>query len=276
MPRQPRVAPSDAPVENSCNDLLLLIASLAERLATGAATALADPLDDLLEVLRAGLDLDECSLWRVPEDARDDGAERLARAPGGTVELSTPDLPAPYGTASAPAASVVLTSLGLTEDDVERGVLVTARRAAMSALERTMLTTAAFLVGSALAADENARRAAEAMVERTRQIDEQRRFIERIVDSLPVGLYVVDREYRVQAWNRKRETGLQGVLREEALGRTIFEILHRQPADMLRQEFDEVFRTGAMQAVRDGLATPPASCAPIASRRFRCASTMRR
>ena len=60
--------------------------------------------------------------------------------------------------------------------------------------------------------------------------------IERIIDSLPVGLYVVDREYRVQAWNRKRESGMQGVSREEAIGKSVFEILHRQPAEMLRRD----------------------------------------
>jgi two-component system NtrC family sensor kinase len=48
-------------------------------------------------------------------------------------------------------------------------------------------------------------------------------------------------------WNRKRETGMQGVSREEAIGRTIFEILHRQPATVLRREFDEVFATGRLQ-----------------------------
>ena len=64
---------------------------------------------------------------------------------------------------------------------------------------------------------------------RTRQLDDEKRFTEQIVDSLPVGLYVIDREYRVQAWNRKRETGMQGISREQALGRTIFEILHRPP-----------------------------------------------
>jgi two-component system NtrC family sensor kinase len=37
------------------------------------------------------------------------------------------------------------------------------------------------------------------------------------------------------------------VSRTEAVGRTIFQILHRQPADMLRREFDDVFRTGVMQ-----------------------------
>jgi two-component system NtrC family sensor kinase len=69
------------------------------------------------------------------------------------------------------------------------------------------------------------------------------------MDSLPVGLYVIDRDYRIQAWNRKRETGMQGVSRDEALGRTIFEILHRQPAESLRRDFDEVFRTGRLQTV---------------------------
>jgi two-component system NtrC family sensor kinase len=79
------------------------------------------------------------------------------------------------------------------------------------------------------------------------QLDEQRRFIERIIDSMPVGLYVVDRAYRIQAWNHKRETGLQGVARNRALGKTIFEVLHRQPAALLKREFDEVFASGRMQ-----------------------------
>ena len=48
----------------------------------------------------------------------------------------------------------------------------------------------------------------------TREIEDQRAFFERIIDSLPVGLYVIDREYRMRAWNRKRETGLAGRRRE--------------------------------------------------------------
>ena len=58
---------------------------------------------------------------------------------------------------------------------------------------------------------------------------------------------MVDREYRIHAWNHKRETGLQGVSRTDAIGRTIFEVLHRQPASMLRGEFDEVFASGRLQ-----------------------------
>ncbi|HTL04711.1 MAG TPA: hypothetical protein VL241_03130, partial [Gemmatimonadales bacterium] len=46
---------------------------------------------------------------------------------------------------------------------------------------------------------------------RSREIEEQRRFTSLIIDSLPVGLYVIDREYRIQVWNRKRETGTQGL-----------------------------------------------------------------
>jgi len=90
--------------------------------------------------------------------------------------------------------------------------------------------------------------ALEAEIEaRTRQVAEQRHFMEKIVDSLPLGLYVVDREYRVQTWNRKRESGLQGISRDDAIGRTIFEILHRQPAESLRREFDAVFASGELQ-----------------------------
>jgi two-component system NtrC family sensor kinase len=82
---------------------------------------------------------------------------------------------------------------------------------------------------------------------RTREVKAQRHFIEQVVDALPVGLYVVDRDYRVQAWNHTRETGLQGIARGEALGRTIFEILHRQPAESLRQEYDAVFASGELR-----------------------------
>ncbi len=82
---------------------------------------------------------------------------------------------------------------------------------------------------------------------RTREVAEQQHFMATVIDSLPVGLYVVDREYRVRAWNHTRETGLQGIARGEALGRTIFEILHRQSAESLRREFDEVFATGTLR-----------------------------
>jgi len=82
---------------------------------------------------------------------------------------------------------------------------------------------------------------------RSREIEEQRRFTSLIIDSLPVGLYVVDRDYRIQVWNRKRETGTQGLRRGDVMGRPIFEVLTRQPAGQLRAEFDRVFRAGEIQ-----------------------------
>ena len=110
-----------------------------------------------------------------------------------------------------------------------------------------LLRAVANVLAPVLSHAEQSQRLESEVALRTRQIEEQRRFIEKIVDSLPVGLHVIDREYRIQAWNRKRETGMQGVSREEAIGRTIFEILHRQPADVLRREFDDVFASGRMQ-----------------------------
>ncbi|HEY4131056.1 MAG TPA: ATP-binding protein [Gemmatimonadaceae bacterium] len=118
----------------------------------------------------------------------------------------------------------------------------------LSKADQIFVSTVADLIAPAIGAAEYAHRLESEVAARTREIDEQRRFTEKIIDSLPVGLYVIDRAYRIKAWNRKREIGLQGVSREEAIGRTIFEILHRQPADMLRNEFESVFETGQMQA----------------------------
>ena len=91
---------------------------------------------------------------------------------------------------------------------------------------------------------------------RSREIEEQRRFTSLIIDSLPVGLYVIDRDYRIQVWNRKRETGTQGVRRSEVMGRQVFEVLTRQPAVQLRAEFDRVFRAGAVQQMEIEVESP--------------------
>lgn len=115
------------------------------------------------------------------------------------------------------------------------------------AADPTVWEPVAALLGVALRGDARRKALELALSDRVRELAAQRRFIERIIDSLPVGLYVVDREYRIQAWNHKRETGLQGVSRQRALGRTIFEVLHRQPAAVLKREFDEVFASGRLQ-----------------------------
>ena len=83
--------------------------------------------------------------------------------------------------------------------------------------------------------------------EQDRAVDEARQFTSLIIDSLPVGLYVVDREYRIQIWNRKRETGTQGLSRSQVVGRTVFEVLTRQSESKLREEFDAIFETGELR-----------------------------
>ncbi len=110
-----------------------------------------------------------------------------------------------------------------------------------------LVESAADLLAFALARDRHVHDLERELTARVREVAQQRAFIERVVDSLPFGLYVVDRDYRIHAWNHKRETGLQGVARTDALGRTIFEVLHRQPAAMLKTEFDDVFATGRLQ-----------------------------
>src|SRR6185436_18825719 len=79
---------------------------------------------------------------------------------------------------------------------------------------------------------------------RTREAEEQKRFTEKIIDSLPVSLYVVDSDMRIVAWNRNREVGGLGINREHVLGRIVFQVLARQPRRKLEDEFTDVFRSG--------------------------------
>jgi two-component system NtrC family sensor kinase len=199
-------------------------------------------------MLRCGLGARDCGLWREA----DEGWARVAGA--GSGEITVAELPPPWGPASTAPEDVHFTPLSAAGGTV--GVLGLARDEPLAEPELKAVGTVANLLVCALTASDQARRLADQVASNTREIEAQHRFIERIIDSLPVGLYVVDREYRVHAWNRKRETGMQGILREEAMGRTIFEILRRQPADLLRREFDEVFKSGdVMQLEMESTAT---------------------
>ena len=77
--------------------------------------------------------------------------------------------------------------------------------------------------------------------------EEQKRFTEAMIDSLPISLYAVDRKYRIVAWNRNRELGGQGIPRDAAIGRNIFEVLTRQRRDILEAEFKRAFETGELE-----------------------------
>ena len=112
---------------------------------------------------------------------------------------------------------------------------------------------------------------------RTAEAESQRRFTEAIIDSLPVSLYAVDRDYRVVAWNRNRELGGQGIPRRDVLGRNIFEVLKRQPRDAMQREFERAFQTGEIRAHRAGDARARRLDPPLARQQgARCASTATR
>ena len=86
--------------------------------------------------------------------------------------------------------------------------------------------------------------------------EEQKRFTEAIIDSLPISLYAVDRDYRIVAWNRNRELGGQGIPRDAALGRNIFEVLTRQRRDILEAEFKRAFETGEIERLEQETTQP--------------------
>jgi two-component system, NtrC family, sensor kinase len=84
---------------------------------------------------------------------------------------------------------------------------------------------------------------------RTAESEAQKRLIEAIVDSLPLSLYAIDRQYRVVAWNRNRELGELGIPRGSVLGKNVFNVLTRQPRDMLEEEFARVFESGEIERI---------------------------
>src|SRR6185295_7371211 len=91
---------------------------------------------------------------------------------------------------------------------------------------------------------------------RTAQVEAQRRFIEAIIDSLPLSLYAIDRNYEIVAWNRNRELGELGIPRGSVLGKNIFGVLTRQKRELLEAEFARVFQTGEIQRLEHATVTP--------------------
>lgn len=215
---------------------------LAAELASGAGvdTHLCWAVDAVVEMLSA----DECSLWLSKGHQLYMAAATAGSAADcAIVELS---MDAPNaGVDDDEGRSWWSAPLNLGPDFL--GTLIVRVRQPLNAQSSLLLRTVADLLAPAIGHARRRHELEQEVARRVRQVDDERRFTERIIDSLPVGLYVIDREYRIGVWNRKRETGLQGISRDEAVGRTIFEILHRQPAEMLREEFEDVFRTGVVQ-----------------------------
>ncbi len=65
-----------------------------------------------------------------------------------------------------------------------------------------------------------------------------------MLDALPIGLHVVDRDLRVVAWNRLREKGSLGRGRDETLGKPLRRALGAAGFRTTEPVLREVFRTG--------------------------------
>ncbi|MGH7655128.1 MAG: two-component system sensor histidine kinase NtrB, partial [Gemmatimonadaceae bacterium] len=238
-------SPTGSPPSPPSRGLSALAAIIAELASTRLLEA---SIVRSLESLCALLDVQECAIWLHAKDGltRTWGAgDRVITAEQVTARLPR-SMPVHDG--------VVVAAIGSAGG--QTGALAVRVVRELDEEEILLVTAVANLLGPELAHAEKNRQLEVEVEARTAEINRERIFTEKIIDSLPLGLYVIDREYRIHAWNRKRETGMQGVSREEAIGRTIFEILHRQPPEMLRREFDDVFTTGRIQEYQmESLAT---------------------
>ncbi len=215
---------------------LAVLSEIASRLAEGGE--IVATVGHVIGRLQRALDATEVSLWLTAST----GLRRSAIA--GTPTLSVDDVRnAVEGGEPTPG----LVARRLVAMGQRIGVLSVGGASAMTSEASDLLTIVANLLAPELAHAEDIHRLTGEVARSARQVEDERRLTARIIDSLPLGLYVVDRDYRVQAWNSNREMGFQGVSRELAMGKLIFEVLHRQPAEALRAEFDEVFTTGRLQ-----------------------------
>jgi two-component system, NtrC family, sensor kinase len=130
----------------------------------------------------------------------------------------------------------------------------TERRLIEAAAQQTSL--AAHICSLYQAARDQSVSLAREVEKQTAETEAQRRLIEAIVDSLPLSLYAIDREYRVVAWNRNRELGELGIARGSVLGKNVFQVLTRQPRDVLEEEFARVFESGEIERIEQETPSP--------------------
>jgi two-component system, NtrC family, sensor kinase len=212
---------------------LALAGAVAELIGGGLEAE--STLAAITDTLRRGLGAERVRLW-----ARGPGAASF-----GAVSSPATAAPARVASLDAVGADCRDARFPLTHGGREIGLLEASIEA--GARERETLNLIGHILAPYLASLELSEDLAGEVVAQSREIEEHRRFTGLIIDSLPIGLYVVDREYRIQMWNRKRETGTQGLRRDAVVGRPVFEVLTRHPAEQLKEEFDRVFRTGEIQ-----------------------------
>ena len=238
-----------APTLTSDHPGLEVLAEVAKVLAAGRPAE--EGLAGVVGVLRRGLALRRCHLWlRSPDGSRFvpiNSPEDEAQLPGYAPAVASWVAEGPHRES---VAGGTLLRLPLVHENEALGCFeVIIPQGRYERMAHDVLVVVAQMLAPVLAASALSQDLASEVALRTRELETQRNFAARIIDSMPVGLYVIDRAYRIRAWNRKREAGTQGVSREDALGREVFEVLDRQPRDLLKREFDRVFQTGEIQTV---------------------------
>ena len=213
---------------------LALVGSVAKLLNEGLGTEAT--LAAVAETLRRGVPAEAVTVW--------------LRAPGSAAFRAVPAPPAPDPPALVRSLDALPSRPGwhrfpLEHEGARLGLLEA--RLGPRAGDLEVLAIVADFLSPYLSAVELSSDLAGEVAAQSREIEEHRRFTSLIIDSLPLGLYVVDRDYRIQTWNRKRETGTQGLRRDDVVGRPVFDVLTRQSATQLRAEFDRVFQTGEIQ-----------------------------
>src|SRR5690349_16099619 len=238
-----------APTLDSDHPGLRVIAEVSTILGAGLTSE--DVLTSIVGALRRGLALRRCRLWlRSP-----DGTTYIpVTTPGDEAQLPGFEPPAGDWFHAGPTREATpagtLFRIPLVHDDEALGALeVIIPVGRHEGVAHDVVVVVAGILAPLLAATELSQDLATEVAARTREVEAQRNFAARIIDSLPVGLYVIDADYTIRAWNRKRESGTQGVAREDAVGRLVFDVLDRQPRDLLKREFDRVFETGELQQV---------------------------
>src|SRR3989441_1194027 len=238
-----------APTLTSDHPGLEVLAEVAKVLAAGPPAD--EGLAGVVGVLRRGLALRRCRLWLRSADGSRfvpiASPEDETQLPGYTSAVAGWVTEGPHRES---VAGGTLLRLPLVHEDEALGCFeVIIPEGRYERMAHDVLVVVAQMLAPVLAATALSQDLASEVALRTRELEAQRNFAARIIDSLPVGLYVIDRGYRIRAWNRKREAGTQGVSREDALGREVFEVLDRQPRELLKLEFDRVFETGEIQQV---------------------------
>ncbi|HEY6807345.1 MAG TPA: ATP-binding protein [Gemmatimonadales bacterium] len=236
-----------APTLDSDHPGLRVIAEVSTILGAGLTSE--DVLTSIVGALRRGLALRRCRLWlRSP-----DGTTYIpVTTPGDEAQLPGFEPPAGDWFHAGPTREATpagtLFRIPLVHDDEALGALeVIIPVGRHEGVAHDVVVVVAGILAPLLAATELSQDLATEVAARTREVEAQRNFAARIIDSLPVGLYVIDRDYVIRAWNRKRESGTQGVSRDDAVGQRVFDVLDRQPRALLQEEFDRVFATGEIQ-----------------------------